>query len=151
MLQSNIHSIIDKLDDFIRKYYRMQCVKGLVLFLLVFIAYSIVIFLIEYIAFLPVFTRTFVFYTSLCIASFAIIKYICIPLARMYNIGKRLSYIEASRIIQSHFHEIKDSFLNSLELSQISQNQCNDLLIAAINKKSALLSKASSKIVDVTR
>lgn len=140
MLQSNIHSIIDKLDDFIRKYYRMQCVKGLLLFLLVFIAYSIVIFLIEYIAFLPVFTRTFVFYTSLCIASFAIIKYICIPLARMYNIGKRLSYIEASRIIQSHFPEIKDSLLNALELSQISQNQSNDLLIAAINQKSALLS-----------
>ncbi len=140
MLQSNIHSIIDKLDDFIRKYYRMQCLKGLIIFLLLFISYSITVFVIEYIAFLPVYTRTVLFYASLLLALSSLIWYVAIPLAKMYNIGKRISYIEASKIIQSHFPEIKDTLLNALELSQLSNNDNNDLLIAAINQKSQILS-----------
>ncbi|HRS19116.1 MAG TPA: hypothetical protein P5243_06415, partial [Bacteroidales bacterium] len=139
MLQSNIHSIIDKLDDFIRKYYRMQCLKGLIIFLLLFISYSITVFVIEYIAFLPVYTRTVLFYASLLLALSSLIWYVAIPLAKMYNIGKRISYIEASKIIQSHFPEIKDTLLNALELSQLSNNDNNDLLIAAINQKSQIL------------
>lgn len=140
MLQSNIYSILDKLDDFIRKYYRIQCLKGLILFLLVAIAYSIIVFFIEYFAFLPIYTRTVVFYISLLLALISFVKYVAIPLAHMYNIGSRISYVEASRIVQSHFPEIKDTLLNALELSQLSQNQQNDLLVAAINQKTQLLS-----------
>lgn len=139
MKQSDIHIIIQKLDDFIRKYYLNECVKGLILFVLIFLFYLFTLAGIEYFAFLPIYTRTFLFYTTVFLSLFAFLKYVLLPLFRMYKIGKVISHIEASKIVVTFFPEIKDTLLNALELSKEEQNTDNSLVIAAINQKIKLL------------
>lgn len=53
----------------------------------------------------------------------------------MWRIGKTLNYKQASKIIEQHFPEIKDTLINTLELSSDENYANNQLAIAAIEQK----------------
>ena len=63
MEKSNIHIIISELDKFTRKFYSHECIKGLILFVLIGVFYFLVISCAEYFAFFPTTVRAVVFYT----------------------------------------------------------------------------------------
>lgn len=135
MYKSEIHIIIQKLDDFIKKYYRNQFLKGIVFYIVIFTVYFVSISSIEYFTFLPIITRTIVFYFSLIASLITFYVYIALPLLHMLRKGKVLSYFEATKIIEKYFPEIKDTLKNSLELSNNTSISNNDLVVAAINQK----------------
>ena len=134
-MSTDIHILLEKLDAFIKKYYQNQLLKGLILFVIGAVFYFSGIFFIEYISFLSQTTRTILFYSSLIISIAGLWHYIITPLFHVLRIGKTLSYEEASYIISKHFPEIKDSLLNTLQLSKENSNTDNSLAIAAINQK----------------
>ena len=139
MEKSDIHIIINELDKFTRKYYLNECLKGLIVFLLIFVFYFVTISCAEYFAFFPSQVRTIVFYTSLAVALFAFVKYVLIPLFHFWKLGKTLSHVEAAKIITKFFPEIQDTLLNTLELANDKSLEDNQLAIAAINQKVANL------------
>ncbi|MFW5851513.1 MAG: hypothetical protein ACOCWB_04760, partial [Bacteroidota bacterium] len=134
-MSSEIDILLQKLDDFIKRYYINEFLKGLILFLIISIFYFSSIFLIEFIAYLPSSIRTVIFYFSILLSVFTAIYYIIIPLFHIIKIGKIINYEQASHIVSQHFPEIKDSLINTLQLAQNSNDTDNSIVIAAINQK----------------
>lgn len=93
---------------------------------------------LEYYAWLGSTQRAFVFYTTTALTLFLLVKYVAIPVIKLFNLGKTLSKEEAAKIVGAHFCQIQDKLLNTLELINTAQN--NDLLKAAIEQKTKELS-----------
>ncbi|HNW89598.1 MAG TPA: hypothetical protein PKN48_08030 [Bacteroidales bacterium] len=135
-------SLLEKLDRFIRKYYKNQILKGLILFLSLSLALFLALTLLEYFAYFNSTVRTVLFYSYLLINVLVISKLIIIPLSRLFKIGRIISYEQAARIIGEHFSEVKDQLLNTLQLKQISDNDATsiELINASIEQKIKKLS-----------
>ncbi len=132
-LSSNI--LYQKLDDFIKRYYKNLIIQGsfisLIILLFVFVLTSIT----EYFLYFSVITRTCIF----CLIIFALIYifvfFILVPILKLFNIKKQITYKQAVSIINNHFPDFKDGLLNALELSQIDKQNnlfSNQLLLASI-------------------
>ena len=130
--ESNI--LINKLDEFIRKYYKNQLVKGLIYSLGIALSIFLVTSVSEYFAYFNASVRTAIFFLLLISNGFVFAKYIFTPLLKLYKIGKLISYQEAANIVGKHFSEIQDKLLNVLQL-QAENKSDNALLNAAINQK----------------
>lgn len=142
MTAHNYQRLIEKLDAFIRKYYKNQLLRGLIystgLVLLFFTSISIA----EYFAYFNSAIRATLFYSFLLSTGFILIKYIAIPLSKLYKLGSLMSHEEAANIIGKHFADVQDKLLNILQL-QKQQEQTNTstndahhaLINASINQK----------------
>jgi len=140
MKANDYQSLIKKLDGFIRKYYKNQLLRGLIystgLVLLFFISLTV----LEYYAHFNTAIRTVLFYSFIVASGFISVKYIVIPLSKLYKLGQLISYEEAANIIGKHFTNVQDKLLNTLQLQQETSNISNpisniSLLEASINQK----------------
>ncbi|WP_412559590.1 DUF4175 family protein [Winogradskyella sp. MIT101101] len=131
---SNFETIKNKLQEFIRKYYTNELLKGAILFFAIGLLYLIVTLFVEYVLWLNPTARTVLFWTFIAVEIGLFIKFIAIPLAHLFNLRKGINYEAASKLIGSHFPEVNDKLLNVLQLNQ-SPTQ-SDLLIASIEQKS---------------
>ncbi|MES2286046.1 MAG: DUF4175 family protein [Bacteroidota bacterium] len=140
MKANDYQSLIEKLDGFIRKYYKNQLLRGLIystgLVLLFFISVTV----LEYYAHFNTAIRTVLFYSFIVASGFISVKYIVIPLSKLYKLGQVISYEEAANIIGKHFTNVQDKLLNTLQLqnqeSGTSQSSAHySLLEASINQK----------------
>jgi hypothetical protein len=134
---TSYQTLIAKLDEFIRKYYKNQLLRGFIystgLVLLFFVSVNV----LEYYGHFNIGVRTILFYSFICASLFILVKYIAIPLSKLYKLGKVISYDEASSIIGKHFSNVQDKLLNVLQLQQLSSNDIsgNQLLEASIEQK----------------
>ncbi len=130
--------LLSKIDQFIRKYYINQILRGLILgFSLIGIFY-IAVLLLEYYNHFSIDIRTILFYVSVTVSLIILIKFILIPLFGLFRIGSVITNKQASNIIANHFPYIKDKLLNTIELEESSNNDLNisgDLIIASIDKR----------------
>lgn len=137
-------SIIQKLDGFIRKYYKNQLLKGLILVAAIFLASLIVVSVLEHYGRFGTTVRTLLFYIFLSLNAAVLIRYIIIPGARLFRLGPVISYEEASRIVGRHFPEVQDKLLNTLQLYRQAQEQAHPasraLIHASIDQRSRQLS-----------
>jgi len=134
---SNYILLIRKIDEFIRKYYKNQLIRGLMYSLAALGMYFLVIIFLEYFSWFNTGIRTWLFYTFLVIATFIIVRFIVIPLGRIYRLGKIINHEQAAEIIGMHFSEVKDILLNTLQLHQLEQSnaESGDLIRAGIDQK----------------
>ncbi len=141
MKKNSYNLLINKLDEFIRKYYKNQLIKGGIYCVSILLLFYISINILEYFAYFGTFVRTIIFYSYLIINFLIIVKFIIYPLLKLYKIGKIISYEQAADIITKHFSNVKDILLNTLELKQISNSNTNnkDLIKASINQRIELL------------
>lgn len=129
--------LLHKLDDFIKKYYLNQLLKGCIFFTLSAISVYMFITFAEYIGNFKSSVRFFLLTMWISLNAFAFIYFIVIPLLKLFKIGKTITYKEAAIIIGKHFQHIQDKLLNALLLEEMSQqNPDNTLLIASIEQKS---------------
>ncbi len=133
-MSRGIELLKEKLEKFIRKYYKNQMIKGLIYSVALILGFYLFVAVLEYIGHFGTGVRTAMFY-ALIIGSFIILgKYIIFPLSKLLKIGNSLSHEQASQIIGDHFPDVKDKLLNTLELA--SQNKAShessDLLEASI-------------------
>ena len=135
-MQLSQNILILKLDEFIRKYYKNQLLKGLLYSLGLLVASFLFIVITEYFAEFGTTIRTFIFYTFVLLSAFVIGKYIVIPILKLNKLGSIISYDEAADIIGTHFKLINDKLLNTLQLQRNHGSILStDLLEASINQK----------------
>ena len=134
--QDNYTVLLNKLDEFIRKYYKNQLIRGSLYALTGLVAVFLLVAILEYFGQFNSGIRAVLFYTYIGFAAFVLGKYVVLPAAHWMQLGKVLSYEQASAIIGTHFPEVKDKLLNILQLKQGAANSSSlELIEAGINQK----------------
>ena len=147
MMTNNYQILIEKLDGFIRKYYKNLVIRGSIYSLSSVLLLFIIITSIEHFAYLGTIARAVLFFSFILFNVFVIGKLILIPFFKTYKLGKIISNEEAARIIGTHFSEIGDKLLNILQLKKLEDNnpQTRTLIEAGINQKIELIKPISFK------
>ncbi len=134
--KSNYQQLINKLDQFIRKFYLNRLIRGVLysigLILLLFVAINV----LEHYFYFDTGARKGLFYSFIAVSAVALIGWIFIPLLKYFRLGKVISHEQAANIIGEHFGDVKDKLLNVLQLkSQADATPNADLIMAGINQK----------------
>ena len=129
--------IYQKLEDFIKKFYTNELIRGILFFIGLGLLYFIFTLFVEYFLWLKPTARTVLFYTFIFVELFLLFRFICFPLFKLFKLQKGIDYKEASIIIGNHFNEVNDKLINFLQLSQ-DKNE-SELLLASINQKANTL------------
>jgi len=138
-MAGNFEILLDKLDNFIRRYYLNLLIKGALLFgagfLILFISFSG----LEYFGYFSTPVRFVLFYGFLAFNAFVLLKYFLKPLAGFLKIGKRIDEKDAAQILGRHFkNELNDKITNALQLKKYMEESPGDreLVMAGIDQKS---------------
>ncbi|MEP7267710.1 MAG: DUF4175 family protein, partial [Saprospiraceae bacterium] len=151
--QDNYNLLLSKLDQFTRKYYTNQIIRGLLFttgsVLLLFLAYS----LLENEFYFSKEVRKVLFYSFNGFTLGALAFWVFTPLMHYFKLGKIISYEQAARIIGDHFGDVKDKLLNILQLkSQYDDAVQASLIEASIQQKSAQIKLVPFKnAIDLSR
>ncbi len=137
MNRSNYEILLDKLDAFIRKYYKNLLLKGLIYFLSIALMTYLAVTTLEYFGKFNSSVRAFLFFMALTLTLIVLYGFVVRPLAGFFRIGKRIGHEEASRIIGAHFGEVKDKLLNTLQLKELSgsDRSSSELIEASIRQR----------------
>jgi len=134
--QDNYDLLIGKLEQFVRKYYSNQLIRGSIYFVALLLGLYLVDSLLEYLFVLPPLQKKAILLITFASLLAGFSYWIALPLARLFHIGKRMSREQAAKIVGSHFDEIQDKLLNVLQLkSQAGSMEDSSLLLAGINQK----------------
>ncbi len=140
MTNSNYQTLKEKLDEFIRKYYKNQLLRGLIYSVGLILLFFVTVTALEYFAHFNIAVRTVLFYSFVAATGFVFVKYIAIPVSHLYKMGRIISYTDAANIIGKHFSNVQDKLLNVLQLQE-QQSTINyqlstlNLIEASINQK----------------
>lgn len=129
--------IYQKLEDFIRKFYTNELLRGTIFFVGIGLLYFIFTLFVEYFLWLKPAARTVLFVLFVAVELFLLLRFILFPLFKLFKLQKGIDYNQASNIIGNHFNEVGDKLTNFLQLSQ-DRNQ-SELLLASIEQKAATL------------
>lgn len=140
-MKDNYNVLIDNLDAFIRKYYANHLIKGVLYSIALLGSFFLIITLFESVAWFSTSVRSVLFYTYILAAVFILVKFIIIPLLKLYRIGSRITHEMAAEVVGRHFSEVKDTLLNTLQLHKLSEEHVEnqELILASIQVKSARL------------
>ncbi|MBK6340793.1 MAG: DUF4175 domain-containing protein [Bacteroidetes bacterium] len=134
-LNSNYRLLIQKLDQFIRKFYLNKLLKGSLYFVGLILATYLIISLTEYKLYFSTNIRKLIAFGFVSLFSISGFVWIVKPLIALFRLGKTISHEQAAAIIGTHFTDIKDKLLNALQLKQKSEEDNSGLLEASINQK----------------
>jgi hypothetical protein len=110
--------LIGKLDEFIRKYYKNQLIRGLLYATGILLGGFLLVTTLEYFAHFDTIVRTLLFWGFLGAAGLVLTRLVFIPLFRLNKIGQQISHETAATIIGQHFSNVQDKLLNVLQLRQ---------------------------------
>ncbi len=144
LCMSNFENIQNKLEQFIRRYYTNELLKGAILFFAIGLLYLIFTLFVEYFLWLSSTARTILFWLFVLVEAALFFKFIALPLAKLFKLKKGINYEDASKIIGRHFPEVDDKLLNVLQLHQEASQ--SELLLASIEQKSIALSPIPFKL-----
>ncbi|MDX1471584.1 MAG: hypothetical protein R3213_08825, partial [Flavobacteriaceae bacterium] len=140
----NFNLIKQKLEQFIKRYYVNELLKGAILFFAIGLLYLLLTLAVEYFLWLNPTSRTILFWSFVVVELALFIKFILLPLFKLFKLQKGIGYFEASHLIGKHFPEVNDKLLNVLQLKNHTQE--SELLLASINQKSAELTPVPFKL-----
>ena len=147
---NDFNRIREKLQEFIKKYYFNELIKGLLLFFAIGLLYFIFTLFVEYFLWLKPIARSFLFWLFIIIEVALFVGYIIFPLIKIFGLKRGLTEVESSKIIGNHFPEVKDKLLNMLQLNVGQQN--SELIEASIVQKSKELQPIPFKgAIDFTK
>lgn len=129
--------LIAKLDEFIRKYYKNRLIRGSLYAIGILLIALIMGALLEYYGRFDKVWRGILFFSWLALTGGVLVRFIIIPLTKLYRIGEVISYEQASQIIGSHFTDVKDKLLNTLQLKHSADTATTHsaLIEASVNQK----------------
>ena len=143
---NGIDILIEKLDGFIRKYYKNRLLKGLIYSSTLLCSFFLFAILLEYFGEFDVIGRSLLFYGYFGLALFILVFYVAIPLVKLAKLGKVISYEQAAKIVGNHFGDVKDKILNTIQLSEskerIQQGQLT-LVSASIDQRISQFTEVS--------
>jgi hypothetical protein len=133
--------LVKKLDEFIRKYYKNQMLKGALYSLGLIVAFFLLVTVLESLGRFGTGVRTLLFWSFVLCSLAVLAKWLFLPLSKLLRLGKVISYEQASSIVGNHFPDVKDKLLNTLQLKKMANNSASDeLLEASIAQKTQELS-----------
>jgi len=133
---SNYDILISKLDQFTRKYYLNQLVRGILLFAGILAAFYVLASLGEYQWYFPGGVRKTILAVFVILAGITLYTWIVKPLLGYMKLGNTLSNEQAAKVIGDHFSNIQDKLLNILQLKAAQgDNSSLALIEAGINQK----------------
>ena len=145
--------LIFKLDQFIRKYYLNQLVRGSLYTLGLVLGTFLLFNVLEYFLYLPMWVRKVLFFSFIGGALSSFYFWVGRPLLRYFRLGNVLSHEEAAQIIGSHFTHVEDKLLNILQLKKQSASAQHAALInASIDQKTKSIQLVPFKsAIDITK
>jgi hypothetical protein len=138
-MPNSYNQIIEKLQAYKSKYYKNLLLKGTIFTLLALLSAFLVINALEYVGNFSSIWRGVLFFSFLTAALLSLYFWITIPILRLFDLNRPLSFDEAANQIGNYFPEVGDRLLNLLQLGRLNM-QDNALLVASIEQKSARLS-----------
>ncbi len=133
---NNYQLLIQKLDQFIRKYYINKLIRGTLYSIGLVLLLFLIINILEYYNFYGPTGRKVLWYSFLTMSLGAIFYWIGRPLLSYFHLGRVISHEQAAQIIGQHFTDVKDKLLNVLQLKkQAEATDQKELIIASINQK----------------
>lgn len=144
------NNIYKKLEAFIRKYYTNELIRGIVLFIGLGLCYFLFTLFVEYFLWLKPTGRSMLFWIFVGVESFLFARFILFPIFKLFRLQKGIDYDQASKIIGTHFDEVRDSLTNLLQLVDSGKEQGqSELLMASIDQRAnALQPVPFSKAID---
>lgn len=130
---STFNIIQQKLEQFIKKYYTNELIRGMILFFAIGLLYFLFTLLIEHFLWLSQTGRTVLFWAFVAVEAGLFIRFMAFPLAKLFKLQQGISNEEASRIIGNHFPQVSDKLLNVIQLNQNQRE--SELLLASIDQK----------------
>ena len=137
---SGLEEIKQKLSTFKRRFYIRQVIIGIIGFLIVNSVAFLLSSGLEHQFWLGVTGRTVLFFGFLVLILTSFYFLILKPVLKLLNLSNGLTDEEAALEIANHFQEIEDKLINTL---QLSSNEGNELIAAAIETKSKTLNRLS--------
>ena len=137
MQQNSYQNIKSKLNQFQKKYFLNELIKGIIRFVFYAFLFVFLFVLLEYFLWLSPGLRGVLFYSAVVIFIILFGLFIFVPLLNLLGIKKTLSDEKAAVLIGKFFPEIQDKLLNLLQLN--TQNNQSELLLASIDQKAVEL------------
>ncbi|RXR20972.1 hypothetical protein EQG63_03270 [Flavobacterium amnicola] len=125
--------IFNKLEDFIKKFYTNELLRGTLFFVGLGLLYFLLTSFIEYFLWLQPTGRTILFWLFVSVELFLLGRFILFPLFKLFKLQKGIDYNDASKIIGNHFSTVNDKLVNFLQL--VNDKNQSELLLASIDQK----------------
>ncbi|MCB0760420.1 MAG: hypothetical protein KDC12_02780 [Flavobacteriales bacterium] len=136
MQRTGYDQLIEKIDQFTRKYYKNRIIRGLIYGGALVLGFYLVVTFLEYFGQFNTGMRTLLFWGFILSTSAVLGYYVVIPLFKLFRMGKTISHEEAATIIGKHFPNVSDKLLNTLQLKRMSDSLAdNSLMHAAIDQR----------------
>ena len=136
-MRNNYSLLIEKINEFTRKFYLNKLLRGSMYAAASILSLYLCLFVFIYYAYPSVMVKTILFFTFLALAVSAIGIWIVKPTLAYLKLSKTLSLEQAANLIGSHFFNIKDRLLNTLQLKELADAspQNSALIMAGIDQK----------------
>lgn len=134
--------LLSQIDAFIRKFYKNQIIKGVLLFIGILILTYLFMVTLEYFGRFSSVVRGLLLFSFIGVNGFILAKYIFLPSLKLRSYGTRINRYQASNIIGRFFPSVSDRLLNTLQLNdQMNLNSADyELISASVQQRSASLS-----------
>ena len=117
-MRTDYELLIAKLDAFIRRYYKDRLIRGGLYAVGLLAGAFLVVALLEHFGRFNSLARTVLFWGFLIAAGTVLVRFVAGPLVKLFRLGPVISHAQAARIIGTHFGEVKDKLLNTLQLRE---------------------------------
>jgi hypothetical protein len=140
-MKNSFDTLIGQIDAFIRKYYKNQMIRGLLLFFVIFLFSFLFATTFEYFGRFNSVVRGILFFGFIGLNTYVFVRFILVPVSKLISFGKQITRIQAAEIIGSFFPAISDRLKNTLQLQNdlIHQEGNMELLRASVNQRSSEL------------
>ncbi len=133
-MQTSYQTLIQKLNKFIREYYKNLIIRGVIYSSLSLVSILIILVTVEHFNFFNRVVRGALFWSYSLVALFFVARFIIIPAIKMFRLSAGLTHDDAAKIIGKHFSEVADKLTNILELNEKTEGN-EDLIRASIDQK----------------
>lgn len=130
--------LLEQIDAFIRKYYKNEMLKGVLVFVGFLLSSWLLVSTLEYFGQFSSTIRFILLISFVLGNGYILFNYFIKPLLRLYSFGKRINRYQAARIIGSFFPGISDRLLNTLQLNEAHNpdDRSFELLRASVAQRS---------------
>ena len=123
--------MIEKIERFVRKFYVNRLIQGVLVGAALWIVFYLLVNALEYFSWFSPRVRFVLFLLLLASSAAVLAFYFIIPLVNLLRFRKKMSLEQASLLIGRFFPEIQDKLLNTLQLTEASDDNASDELLAA--------------------
>ncbi len=144
-MNSNYQSLLEQIDSFVRKYYRYQLLRGILVFSSFFFSVFLLTSSLEFFGRFSTLVRGILFFGFILFHVYLFFDQIFKPLSKLLSLGKKINHLQAAEIIGQFFPDVADKLKNTLQLHQNLADQIGniELLQASIQQRSEKLSLIS--------